>query len=65
MKIAAWESFPTDLKQRTVMVEAKKDFQRLLTEKEVELTSIAKRTPPIGAPKVQVTPTATAAVKNW
>ena len=29
-----------------------------------ELTSIAKSTPPIGAPKVLVTPTAIAAVKN-
>jgi len=64
VKIAAWDSFPTDLKQRTVIVDAKKDFQRLLTEKEVELTSMANSTPPIGAPKVQVTPTATAAVKN-
>lgn len=64
MKIADKDSFPTNLKQRTVIVEAKKDFQRLFTEKEVELTSIANSTPPIGAPKVQVTPTATAAVKN-
>tara|TARA_B110000285_G_C15117855_1_gene615247 strand:+ start:1853 stop:2047 length:195 start_codon:yes stop_codon:yes gene_type:complete len=64
VKIAANDNFPTDLKQRTVIVEAKKDFQRLFTEKDVELTSIANNTPPIGAPKVQVTPTATAAVKN-
>jgi len=47
-----------------VIVEAKKDFHRLCTEKEVELTSMANSTPPIGAPKVQVTPTAIAAVKN-
>lgn len=56
------ERSPAALKQRTVIVEAKKDFQRLETSKLVEDTSIAKSTPPIGAPKVQVTPTAIAAV---
>lgn len=59
------EILPTDLKQRTVTVDAKKDFQRLDTVKVEVLTSMAKSTPPIGAPKVQVTPTATAAVRNW
>ena len=55
---------PTDLKHKTVTVEAKKDFHRFDTVKVEVLTSIAKSTPPIGAPKVQVTPTATAAVRN-
>lgn len=55
---------PNNLKQRTDMVEQKKAFQRLETEKCSELTSTAKSTPPMGAPKVHDTPTATAAVKN-
>ena len=46
------------------MVDAKKDFHRLETVNEEVLTSIAKSTPPIGAPNVHVTPTATAAVRN-
>ena len=55
---------PTLLKHKTVTVEAKNDFHKLETVNEVELTSIANSTPPIGAPNVHVTPTATAAVKN-
>jgi hypothetical protein len=47
-----------------VTVAAKKDFQRFETVNELELTSMAKSTPPIGAPNVATTPTATAAVKN-
>ena len=64
MNTAAKERFPTALKQRTVKVAAKKDLYRFETVKVDELTSIANNTPPIGAPNVQVTPTATAAVKN-
>lgn len=55
---------PTALKHNTVTVEAKKLFQRFETVNDVVLTSMEKSTPPIGAPKVHVTPTATAAVKN-
>ena len=55
---------PKILKSNIVNVEAKNDFQRSDTVKVEELTSIAKSTPPIGAPKVAVTPTATAAVMN-
>ena len=64
MKIDVTPSFPTDLKKSTVIVDVKKDFHRLFTVNVELLTSTAKRTPPIGAPKVQVTPTATAAVIN-
>jgi hypothetical protein len=46
------------------MVDAKKAFHKFDTVKVEVLTSMAKSTPPIGAPKVHVTPTATAAVKN-
>jgi hypothetical protein len=52
------------LKHKTVIVDAKNDFQRFETVKEDVLTSIANNTPPIGAPNVHVTPTAIAAVKN-
>ena len=55
---------PASLKRIIVIVEAKNDFQRLATVKVVELTSMANNTPPIGAPNVAVTPTATAAVMN-
>jgi hypothetical protein len=62
--MAAEPNLPTDLKIRTVIVDAKNAFHKFYTLKFEALTSIAKRTPPIGAPKVLVTPTATAAVKN-
>ena len=52
------------MKHRTVRVEQKNAFHRLLTENELLLTSIENNTPPIGAPKVAVTPQATAAVIN-
>ena len=61
---AASDMVPSDLKQSTVQVAQKNDFQRLDTVKVVELTSIANSTPPIGAPNVEVTPTATAEVRN-
>ena len=64
MKAAAVPSEPKILKKKTEIVEQKKAFHRLETENWNELTSTAKSTPPIGAPKVQDTPTATAAVKN-
>ena len=64
VKRAASFNFPKHLKPNTVIVAATNDFQRLCTLKEVELTSIANSTPPIGAPNVAVTPTATAAVMN-
>jgi hypothetical protein len=62
--MAAVPSVPIDLKNNTVIVDAKNAFHRFETVKLLVLTSIANRTPPIGAPNVQVTPTATAAVKN-
>ena len=62
--MAAVPSLPTDLKQRTVIVDAKNAFHKFWTVKFEVLTSMANSTPPIGAPKVQVTPTATAAVRN-
>jgi len=46
------------------IVAQKKAFQRFWTVNLTELTSIAMRIPPIGVPKVQTTPTATAASKN-
>ena len=52
------------LKKMTVRVEAKKDFHKSPALKLVELISIANSTPAIGAPKVHVTPTATAEAKN-
>jgi len=49
---------------RMATVAARTAFQRLLAVNVTALTSIAYRTPPRGAPKVHVTPTATAAVRN-
>ena len=48
----------------TVTVEAKNDFHKLETVNVDVLTSIANNTPPIGAPKAHVVPTAIAEVKN-
>ena len=62
--MAALPRLPKALKHKTEMVEQKKDFHRFETVNEEVLTSIAKSTPPIGAPKVEATPTATAAVRN-
>ena len=64
MKVAAVPIAPKALKQRTDIVEQRKDFQRFYTENEDVLTSMANSIPPIGAPNVAATPTATAAVKN-
>ena len=64
MNRAAVPRDPKALKHRTAHVAARNDFQRFETVKDVVETSIANNTPPIGAPKVQATPTATAAVKN-
>jgi len=62
--MAAVPSLPTALKHKTVIVDAKNAFHKFWTVKLEVLTSIANKTPPMGAPKVQVTPTATAAVRN-
>ena len=64
MKTAALPNLSTLLNTRTVTVEAKNAFHRFETVNVEVLTSIANNTPPIGAPNVHVTPTATAAVRN-
>ena len=64
MKVAAVPKLPKNLKQSTEIVEQKNAFHRFDTENEDVLTSTANSTPPMGAPNVQDTPTATAAVKN-
>lgn len=64
MKVAAVPRLPKTLKHNTEIVEQKNDFQRFDTVNDEVLTSMANSTPPIGAPKVAETPTATAAVRN-
>ena len=64
VKVAAVPIAPNALKHSTEIVEHKKDFQRFYTENDDVLTSMANSMPPIGAPNVAATPTATAAVKN-
>ena len=53
---------PVTLKNKIVIVAAKNDRHNFSTVKDLALTSMAKSTPPIGAPNVAVTPTATATV---
>ena len=48
----------------TVTVDAKNDFHKFETVKVDVLTSIANKTPPIGAPNAHVVPTAIAEVRN-